>query len=136
MFTNDPFAQTEYAFRARSAKVKPEHGKPMMRDRWVKVKFTRKAMIGRAYWFDWNKVTAWQYCSGLDEPARDIIQLAELERLTEGQKAVDRAIDGLKRLFDPCPTCAGGRVANFEEVGHDQRGKSITVRHQCPECGL
>jgi len=41
----------------------------------------------------------------------------------------------IKQCQEPCKTCCGGRVGNFEEIGHDERGKPIKVSARCTECG-
>lgn len=100
MFSADPFAQTEYAFPARSSKIKPQPGKPIMPHRWIKAKYGRKAWIGKAYWFDLDQADGWEYCNGLDNTANDAIAMAELRRLTMGDEAVKQCIQELRDIFD------------------------------------
>lgn len=100
MFSADPFAQTEYAFSARSSKIKPQPGKPIMPHRWIKAKYCRKAWIGKAYWFDLDKADGWEYCNGLDSTANDAIAMAELRRLTMGDEAVKYGIQELRDILD------------------------------------
>lgn len=128
MFSADPFAQPEYAFKARSSKIKPQPGKPIMPHRWIKAKFGRKAWIGKSYWFNMDQADGWEYAgiAGQEEVANGIVVMADFktawaETEADKQQIIEAAKKELADTLD--------RADNIDTEG----GYHETVRYERQE---
>lgn len=126
MFSKDPFAQTEYAFIARSNKINAQSGLPMLPSRWIKVKFGSDVWIGKAYWFDVENSAGWQYASGWEDTARYAISVAEFRRLTIGECAVKECIKELTYIFDALDEI--DTEERYNEIRYERKDKLRRMR--------
>ena len=98
MFSKNPYALTQYSFKARSNKIIPVSGKPNMPHRWIKAKFDDDVWIGEAGWFNMGKCDGWEYVSGRDDIATSIVSRTEFSAAwAENDDEKQSIIEGGKR---------------------------------------